>query len=86
MIKLAAVIYLCILVAAFSVGLTVGDGDGFPAGEMVLVHGHASETVYEIWIPADQLEGFLDEEGALECEVVCHIEEHEHELEHVEEH
>ena len=82
MIKLATVIYICILVAVLSIGMLVGSslGGGSASGTVVPIHGHANEQLYEVIVPDGLVEMFTGEEGHFHCDTpdLCHIEgEHE---------
>ena len=76
MLKLAAVIYICILVAVLSIGMLIGNGGGSsPSGTIVPVHGHTHEQIYEIIVPDGLVEMFTGEEGHFSCDTpsLCHI-------------
>ena len=82
MIKLAAVIYICILVAVLSIGMLVGSalGGGSASGTVVPIHGHVNEQLYEVIVPDGLAEMFTGEEGHFSCDTpsLCHISgEHE---------
>ena len=83
MIKLAAVIYICILVAVLSIGMLIGSslGGGSESGTVVPIHGHMNEQLYEVVVPNGLVEMFTGEEGHFSCDIsdLCHIEGEEHE-------
>ena len=83
MIKLAAVIYICILVAVLSIGMLIGSslGGGSESGTVVPIHGHMNEQLYEVVVPNGLVEMFTGEEGHFHCDTpdLCHIEGEEHE-------
>ena len=82
MIKLATVIYICILVAVLSIGMLVGSALGGSAnGTVVPIHGHENEQLYEVIVPDGLVEMFTGEEGYFHCDTpdLCHIEGEEHE-------
>ncbi len=82
MIKLAAAIYICILVAVLSIGMLVGSslGGGSASGTVVPIHGHENEQLYEVIVPDGLVEMFTGEEGYFHCDTpdLCHIEGEEH--------
>ena len=82
MLKLAAVIYTCVLVAVLSIGMLIGSslGGGSASGTVVPIHGHMSEQLYEVIVPDSLAEMFTGEEGHFSCDTpdLCHISgEHE---------
>ena len=45
----------------------------------VTIHGHGTESVYGVQVPADQVENFLLESGVFKCDdIMCHIEGEHH--------
>ncbi len=78
MIRLAVVIYICILVAVLSIGTLMGGslGGGSESGTVVPIHGHMNEQLYEVVVPDDLAEMFTGEEGHFSCDTpsLCHIE------------
>ena len=77
MIKLATVIYICILVAVLSIGMLVGSslGGGSASGTVVPIHGHMNEQLYEVVVPDGLVGMFIGEEGHFSCDTpdLCHI-------------
>lgn len=86
-IRAITFIYTLVLVAVFLIGLLVGNdlgdvGLSTPEGVMVQIHGHINEVLYEVWVPEEHVDHFLSEDGLFACEVLCHIEAHEHNGDH----
>ena len=83
MIKLAAAIYICILVAVLSIGMLIGSSldSGSASGTVIPIHGHMNEQLYEVVVPDSLVEMFTGEEGHFSCDTpdLCHIEGEEHE-------